>query len=91
MNSYCELFEDWQVPAEDPSEILNKNIMRFNSTFEHKNVLVSNKGNVKYEDHDKFVVDTIEVVDFRNNSSNDIQSCDERNQKRKVYHSRKIP
>ena len=91
MNSSCDLFEDWQIPLEDPSETLNKNIMRFNSTFEHKNVLVSNKGNIKYGDHDKFVVDTIEVLDFKINSPNNLLNCEERNQKKRVYRSRKIP
>ena len=69
MNTSNELFEDWEVPIEDPLSIPNKNISRIIPNLEQKNVLVSNKGNVKSEDHYKFVVDTIEVLDDNNNSS----------------------
>ena len=69
MNTSNELFEDSEIPIEDPLSIPNKNISRMTLNLEQKNVLVSNKGNVKSEDHYKFVVDTIEVLDDDNNSS----------------------
>ena len=67
MNTSYELFEDLEVPIEDPLGIPNKNILRMSPKKELKNVLVSNKGNIKSEDSDKFVIDTIEVLDDNSN------------------------
>ena len=90
MHTTIDLFDDWEVPTEDWKGSPSKNIARVSKTLERNNMLLTNKGNIKSEDQDKFIVDTIEILNNGNNNSVNIENYDDFNVKYQVYHSRKL-